>query len=354
MFNEFRAQCRYAHVAVPLDHYIIVFGGKWRDNQPFNIHTIWMYNLYTEQWETHFISEDEMSAEWGKYCLPQTRGQYVTSAISSACAVPIGGDVFLFGGIGRAVQFNYTTGKQQQYEYASNALAKLSRTRQGTLSWSYIKHQSKMKSPSPRCYHTGWEYAEKLWIFGGNGSLGDGFLNDNGDFTQADANNQLMCFNPSCGEWTNPECTGNIPEPRTGHSSAILRDTLWLFGETNEIIFPQRFDDLYQLNMYSLIFTKMDAKDPKPSGSTLESLTVISDRQLLLYGTFKADDGKSVIGKWIFDQISGLWRKHEAAPSEKHYRLGHTGTIIIITRKLHLQANVTKKVIILRNPSYRL
>ena len=29
-------------------------------------------------------------------------------------------------------------------------------------------------------------------------------------------------------------------------------------------------------------------------------------------------------------------------------------TIIIITRKLHLQANVTKKVIILHNPSYRL
>ena len=28
--------------------------------------------------------------------------------------------------------------------------------------------------------------------------------------------------------------------------------------------------------------------------------------------------------------------------------------IIIITRKLHLQANVTKKVIILHNPSYRL
>ena len=27
---------------------------------------------------------------------------------------------------------------------------------------------------------------------------------------------------------------------------------------------------------------------------------------------------------------------------------------IIITRKLHLQANVTKKVIILHNPSYRL
>ena len=315
MPSEFSGQCRYSHVAVPLHHCIMVIGGKWKNyDYPFNINTIWMYNTYTEQWKMYLIPEDEISEEWGKHCIPQRQNAF--PALHAACAVAIDANVFLFGGMGIAEGVHYTT----------NGLLKLSRTQQGDFAWSCIKYQSKVKSPSPRAFHTGWEYAKKFWIFGGEGTDATGFLTDNGDFTRGHANNQILCFKPYCEEWTNPECTGNVPEPCLGHSSAILRDKFWLFGGSNDNIHPENFDELYQLDMRSLNWTKIQTSDPKPSGSMLGSLTAISNRQLLLYGNFMADNGKIVSERWIFDRISQSWRKHKTLLNDKHHREGHTGT----------------------------
>ena len=159
---------------------------------------------------------------------------------------------------------------------------KLSRNNQGDFSWSCIKYQSKIIS-SKYAYQTGWGYAEKLWIFGGEGVQVDDYLNKNGGFSLVTSyyNNQLLCFDPSCEKWTNPQCGGNIPEPRVGHSTAILGDTVWLTGgfSSSPMIYH---NDLYQLDMHSLGWTKMQIIEPKPSVRRPVSLSAISDRHLLL------------------------------------------------------------------------
>ena len=71
-----------------------------------------------------------------------------------------------------------------------------------------MEYENKEQSPSPRSEPSGWEYAENLWIFGGDGPSPDGYLYDYVDFHEQGENNQLLHFDPSRVEWTNPECFG--------------------------------------------------------------------------------------------------------------------------------------------------
>ena len=210
MPNEYNTLSRNNHLAVPIEHCIIVFGGTWGFKQPYGICTIWVYNWYTEAWKKHSASIEEITKQLGN------DAEYLSLASHSACAAAIGADIFLFG------RMEHRGGVR----FSINPLMKLSRNNQGEFSWSCIKYQSKIRS-SRYAYQTGWGYAEKLWIFGGGGVEVDDYLNYNGGFdltrSYYNYNNQLLCFDPSCEKCTNPQCSGNIPEPRSLHSTAILK-----------------------------------------------------------------------------------------------------------------------------------
>ena len=64
----------------------------------------------------------------------------------------------------------------------TNALWKLTSTAKESFKWRKIEFESNVKSPVPREGSSGWEYSGKLWVFGGQGSSPDGYLNDHGDF----------------------------------------------------------------------------------------------------------------------------------------------------------------------------
>ena len=308
------AVSRYDHLAVPMEHCIIVFGGTWVYGQPYSIETIWSYNLYTEAWDEHSVSMEEITEQLGK----QVKYFYPTRYC--ACAAAIGTDIFLFGAMAQTEGLRIA-----HIDYPTNPLLKLSRNHQGEFSWSCIKYQSTIKS-FKNAYQTGWAYAEKLWIFGGAGVFVDDYLNDNGGFSWATShyNNQLLCFDPSCEKWTNPQSSGNIPEPRAGHSTAILRDTVWMIGGIN--LRNLRLDDLYQLDMHSLVWTKMEIMEPKPSAIKFVSLIAFSDGQLMLQGNFTGDNGMIASEGWVLDTLSASWRKHETAPKDKRPRHSHTAT----------------------------
>ena len=157
----------------------------------------------------------------------------------------------------------------------TNALWTLSRTSDGSFAWDEIVTRSNTDAPSPRGSHTGWEHSGNLWIFGGFGlSLVD-YLNNYGDFdARTGCNNQLLCFNPSCNEWTNPECTGCVPSPPVACASAIMRHKVWLYGGISR---SRAVDELLQLNMHSLTWTEIKIYEPKPQELYNCTLNVTSD-----------------------------------------------------------------------------
>ena len=182
-------QKRFDHVAVRLLHYILVFGGKWFEDE-LSHHELWMLNMFTEQWR--------------KCVVPSEKS--VPPPTVDASATVIRSDIYMFGGL------------HIQRKITANELWKLIRTPEGCFNWNQIEFQSEAKTPSPCAGHTEWEHAEKLWIFGGFGDFPDGYLHDHGDFDLYQ-NNQLLCFDPFSHHWTNPTCFGSIPPPALDYAA---------------------------------------------------------------------------------------------------------------------------------------
>ena len=154
--------------------------------------------------------------------------------IRGARAVSIGSVVYVFGG---RLEVESMMG-------ANSILWKLTRISEGYFVWDNIATTDNMKAPSPRCNHSAWNYCGNLWTFGGYGSSPVGYLNNNGDFVD-NSNNQLLCFNPSFNEWTNPKCSGSVPTPRSNHATAISEHTVWLYGGQDMDLTNSPFDELF-------------------------------------------------------------------------------------------------------------
>ena len=286
----------YNHVAVCVDHTIVVFGGTseiggdiydknyYRDYQ--QRHTIWIYNLYTEQWR--------------RYWIPKWKPAPKNSA--SACGVALEEDIYTF--------FRPRNDR--------NELWKLTRSTYGCFVWTKILIAEKHKKPSPRERFSGWEYDGNLCIFGGIGQQTEDYLNEYGDYIGR-CNNQLLQFNPNKLEWTILKSCGTVPGPRYDHATTAINDKVWLYGGTDGGF--QTLNDLYELEMRSLTWSKIHTGRHKPKVHFDHKLNVTADSRLVLYGRSNRN-AKNVSETWIMDLSSQLWRLHS---SDRDYpRYFHT------------------------------
>ena len=203
----------------------------------------------------------------------------------------------------------------------------LTRISDGSFAWDEIVTTSNKDAPSPRCFYTGWEYSGNLWIFGGYGLSPVGYLNECGDFDASTfRNNQLLCFNSSCNEWTNPECTGPVPSPRECYASAILGHKVWLYGGLNGG--NHEIDELLELSMHSLSWTQIQINEPKPQELSCCTLNVILESTLVLHGGAQKVNGRNYTYKtlsdtWILNLSTQTWRQYKSM--EDHSRDSHEG-----------------------------
>ena len=285
----------YRHAAVRLENRILVLGGSMVTSS----RAIPVYNLFTEM--------------WSKLVIPDHKS--VPPPTGASCAVVIAHDIYTFGGhlVGERVLLN--------------ALWRLTRDPTGSLSFDEIQFSSTVKTPAPRTEHRGWEYADKLWSFGGYCNLptSSSYLNVYGDFVGDHAysiNNQLLCFNPASCEWSNVKCFGDVPSPRAMHATAAVGDKTWLYGGR---ALRNVVDEMYELNMCSLTWTQIQTYQPRPQGSLLSSLTAIrAGTRLVLHGGIPGARTASIKDTWILDLPSRSWRLH--ASDEGNARYGHTGS----------------------------
>ena len=288
MINAIELSRIIYHCAVRLDNFIVIVGGNERIGRfgtAVSTREIWRYNLYTDK--------------WGKHVIPMQKE--APDLFHSAVAVAIEGTIYTFGG--------WSSRLSEQ-----NELWTLSRTETGGFTWSFINHQCAKKSPSPRHGHMGWEYAGKLWVFGGiSRPPPAAYLNDYGD-RAAYWNNQLLCYDPNIQKWENPQCFGDVPSPRLKSSSTIIGERVWLFGGLDHNV--RCLNDFFQLNMNSLTWTKIQTGQPSPEACCWCSctLTPATDKQLVLHG----------VHTWIMDLTSRSWRRY--ASGKDHDRHDHTAT----------------------------
>ena len=272
------------HVAVRMDCRIVVFSSGTRGFRC--VIENWTYNMWTEQWRE----------------FPETQGGQLGSA-QDLRGVAIRSIIYMFGG-----------------DYSSCKLWKLTQSTNGSYDWINISVENS-KMPSPRCDHCGWEYGDKLWIFGGYGKSPVGFLNDHGDFFWQTGNfglnNQLFVYAPSMQCWKNMECDGDVPSPRECASAAVVKDKAWLYGGCTTLGWE---DKLYELNMISLTWTHIHTVAPRPPAFIQSLISPATPSQLVLHSGSHKD--KST---WIFDVESHEWKQYQEGP--RCYCIPHhTGT----------------------------
>ena len=310
MYEQF-----WNHSAVQLDNFVVIFGGSFDDDDddddddPPSPPVIWMYNIYTEEWTQQVIPKhvvDESSAPESFY---------------GAVAVAISGTIYTFGGVGY--------GKYGDSVSTRNALWTLSKQKSGKFTWSLIEFQHDKTSPSPRTGHTGWEYSGKLWIFGGIGTSPELYLNDHGDIAGDNnhaANNQLLCYNPDSEMWTNPQCSGDVPSPRSHHASTIIKHKVWLFGGLN--IKHILHDDIFELTMQSLTWTRVQNEQPCPQARRWCTLSALNNNKLVLHGgECGKNHDETLSDTWIMDLTSYSWRQYKSR--KDHTRRSHTATVCL-------------------------
>ena len=288
---------RGKHSSVCLGNCVIIFGGLSRGefgDEPLSTRVIWTYNLYTEEWRNYVIPDSKDAPE----------------PFDTAVAAVINGTIYTFGG-NDAKSYNF-----------SNALWALGRTGKD-FTWTFIKPKCK-ESPSPRTFHTGWEYAGNLWIFGGAGPSSQGYLNDHGEFDvivmgskSFSKNNQLLCFDPNTAKWINPQCHGDVPSPRSFPTSATIKNKVWIFGG---ITSTQYADDFFELSMHSLTWTQIQSGSVRPQARNLCTLTALTDNKLVLHGGNA--EGQLLSDTWIIDLTSYSWRMFLS--DRDHGRCCHT------------------------------
>ena len=304
------------HAAVRLDNFIIITGGVDRAGTPLSTRVIWAYNLYTQVWRKHVIPNIQ------------------TAPVSfyGAVAVAIEGSVYTFGGM---IAQGYSGGLRiLSAKGESNELWTLSRTETGGFAWSIIDPQCKKESPSPRYGHTGWEYAGKLWVFGGAGPSAEGYLNCHGDIARIWqgflVNNQLLSYDPNTKHWVNPQCFGSVPSPRWGHASAIIDANVFLYGGC---IQTQAYThNFIQLDMFSLTWTQIQTGQHSLHAQCFCSLTATSDNKLVLHGVHSTHE-RARNDTWVMDLLSHSWRLYQSrSPRLQSHTatLGLNSNIIII------------------------
>ena len=299
MVNETELQRVCGHSAVRLDTSIIIFGGSYDVFNPLSTDIIWTYNLYTDKWEKHATTKRRVGPDPFEYSV----------------AAAIKGTIYSFGG------------RRYDNDVAANDLWTLSRTETGSFIWSFIKYQSEKESPSPRHGHTGWQYAGKLWSFGGEGPLPpQSYLNDSGYVVGVTVftNNQLLSYDPSTNKWTNPQCFGEVPSPRSDHSSTIIREKVFLLGGYDGKL--GFLDDFLQLSMYSLTWTRIQTDQHCPVASWNCTLTATADNQLVL----RTPERET----WIMDLTSHSWKLYTSGKDHNRYhhtaKLGLSSNVIIL------------------------
>ena len=200
----------------------------------------------------------------------------------------------------------------------SSNLWKLTPNANGSFDWNIVCKENHAM-PSPRYSHTCWEYADKMWIFGGFGKSPAGYLNDHGEFAgrlSFGSNNQLFSYDPSTQTFTNMDCSGEVPSPRYCASSAVIKHKVWLYGGISTL---HQDNKLYELNMHCMAWTHIHTATPRPhistsplfarTATTTSLLAPVTTTQLVLHGHSR-DDKKT----WVFDVDSYQWREYRTAP----------------------------------------
>ena len=149
--------------------------------------------------------------------------------------------------------------------------------------------------PSPRGAHSATLVGNQMYIFGGYG--GSGFARR--DF------NDVTALDLDTWEWRPIECTGEIPDARSGHQGVAVNEKIYVIGGWNSMV---QFDNMYILDTYTNTWTKPAQNNPfgPPRWNfTAVAVFAVPYWKIFMFGGNSGDlnDGGNPQGDYLNDMV---------------------------------------------------
>lgn len=146
--------------------------------------------------------------------------------------------------------------------------------------WTAVKP---VAGTAPTCsYHSANAHRGELFVFGG--------VYPEPDPIPDTCSNTLHIFNFAEKNWYRPSVSGELPSPRSGHSSTLVEDSLIIFGGWD---MPAVFSDCFALDLTMLEFARLSLAGTAPSCRSWHAATKLpfTDRRcLLVHGGYDGDN----------------------------------------------------------------
>uniref|UniRef100_A0A914CFR2 Kelch domain-containing protein 2 n=1 Tax=Acrobeloides nanus TaxID=290746 RepID=A0A914CFR2_9BILA len=213
----------------------------------------------------------------------------VPKKTTGAAAVVKDGKMYLFGG----QSWDEEEDQNRAVWSSSPATSHLYSLDLNTGIWKFHKIPDEDKLPTPRDKSAAWATKNGLYFFAGYGpswrrvntskyifQVQDYFEDSDSYIFGNSWNNQLFRFTD---KWERIEHGGYIPTPRAASGATYVKhtDKTYVFGGRHNM---ERLNDLYELDMKSFIWTKIDLK-PAPEGRSWMTFTYNPDRNCVyMYG----------------------------------------------------------------------
>eukprot|EP01080_Neovahlkampfia_damariscottae_P007374 gene7374-11696_t len=255
------------HSSVIYKSKLYIFGGYFdRLNQTFD--DFFEFDLFTKTWKK--IESNQPTDRMGH------------------CSIVWNDELYMFGGWHPNFSKSFLT-DIQKYNFKKNK-------------WSEVKYKTKLENIN-RCYHSGNLYNNSFYIFGG----WNGFkrLNELLLYTLETNNLKLVSI-----------ATGDVPCGRSGHSSTIFDDYLFIFGGFNQN--SDRMNDLFMYDIMKKHWKKINFENNSliPKCSSGHKLIFHKDKLFLFGGSyggdnqyFRSHEMNYLNDLWNFDLITFKWSK---------------------------------------------
>lgn len=183
----------------------------------------------------------------------------------------------------------------------------------GQVAWSWSLLDVAGAKPTARQGHASVAIGRKIFVFGGC-------------VQEIKCFNDLHSLDTGSNEWAEEFTSGDLPEPRGGHTATLVGTDVYVFGGANT---EASFDDVHKLDLRHMRWSRVPlaSDSSRPAARTNHAAAAEANGRLYVFGGYSDDGGKFLNDLWQLELLSPSEEATAAAGKARWTRLATEGQV---------------------------